>query len=92
MKFKDISKTAFRIRYGPYEFTVMPFGLNNAPTAFMDMMNRVFQPYLYRFLVVFIDDILVYSRSDAEHEKHMRIVLQLLREKKLYAKLRKCEF
>ena len=70
----------------------MPFGLTNAPAAFMDLMNRVFKPYLDRFVVVFIDDILIYSRSDAEHEEHLRIVLQLLREKELYAKLKKCEF
>ena len=70
----------------------MPFGLTNAPAAFMDLMNREFKPFLDRFVVVFIDDILIYSQSDAEHEEHLRIVLQLLREKKLYAKLKKCEF
>ncbi len=70
----------------------MSFGLTNAPAALMDLMNRVFQPYLDRFMVEFIDDILVYSQSDEEHEEHLRIVLHLLREKKLYAKLKNCEF
>ena len=76
----DIPKTAFRMRYGHFEFTVLPFGLTNAPTAFMDLMNRVFQPYLVRFVVIFIDDILIYSQSEVEHEDHLRIVLQLLRD------------
>ena len=70
----------------------MPFGLTNALAAFMDLMNRVFRPYLYQFVVVFIDDILVYSRDEQEHEQHLKIVLQTLREKKLYAKLSKCDF
>ena len=70
----------------------MPFGLTNAPVAFMDLMNRVFRPYLDQFVVVFIDDILVYSRDEKEHEQHLKIVLQTLREKKLYAKLSKCDF
>jgi hypothetical protein len=70
----------------------MPFGLTNAPAAFMDLMNRVFQPYLDRFVIVFIDDILVYSRTEAEHVEHLRIVLQILRDRQLYAKLDKCEF
>ncbi|RVW26566.1 Transposon Ty3-G Gag-Pol polyprotein [Vitis vinifera] len=78
--------------YGHYEFLVMPFGLTNAPAAFMDLMNRVFKPYLDQFVVVFIDDILVYSRSREEHEGHLSIVLQTLRDKQLYAKLKKCEF
>ena len=85
-------KTAFRTRYGHYEFLVMQFGLTNAPAAFMDLMNRVFRPYVDKFLVVFIDDILVYSKDAQEHEQHLKIVLQTLREKKLYAKLRKCDF
>ncbi|XP_056168682.1 uncharacterized protein LOC130138489 [Syzygium oleosum] len=89
---EDIPKTAFRTRYGHYEFTVMPFGLTNAPAAFMDLMNRVFKEYLDKFVIVFIDDILVYSKSSEEHQQHLRIVLQTLRDHKLYAKLSKCEF
>jgi hypothetical protein len=89
---EDVPRTAFRTRYGHFEFLVMPFGLTNAPAAFMDLMNRVFQPYLDRFVIVFIDDILVYSRSEAEHVEHLRIVLQILRDRELYAKLDKCEF
>ena len=88
----DVPKTAFRTRYGHYEFLVMPFGLTNSPAAFMDLMNRVFQPYLDRFVIVFIDDILVYSGSSEEHSKHLRIVLQTLRERQLYVKLSKCQF
>ncbi|XP_040940158.1 uncharacterized protein [Gossypium hirsutum] len=92
VKESDVSKTAFRTRYGHYEFLVMPFGLTNAPTAFMDLMNRIFQSYLDQFVVVFIDDILVYSKTEAERDQHLRIVLQILREKQLYGKLSKCEF
>ncbi len=92
IKDSDVPKTAFRTRYGHYEFLVMPFGLTNAPAAFMDLMNRVFQLYLDQFVVVFIDDILVYSRNRNEHEEHLRVVLQILRERKLYAKFSKCEF
>ena len=88
----DVSKTAFRTRYGHYGFLVMPFGLTNASEAFMDLMNRVFRPYVDQFVVVFIDDILVYSKDAQEHEQHLKIVLQKLREKKLYAKLSKCDF
>ena len=88
----DIHKTAFRMRYGNFDFTVMPFGLTNAPAAFMDLMHRVFQPYLDQFIVVFVNDILIYSLSEWEHEYHLRIVLQLLRDHQLYAKFSKCEF
>ena len=88
----DVPMIAFRTRYGHYEFLVMPFGLTNAPAAFMDLINRVFQPYLDRFVLVFIDDILVYSGSSEEHSEHLRIVLQTLRERQLYAKLSKCQF
>ena len=88
----DVPKTAFRTRYGHYEFLVMPFRLTNAPTAFMDLMNRVFRPYVDQFVVVFIDDILVYSKDTLEHEQHLRIVIEMLKEKKLYAKLSKCDF
>ncbi|NBK83605.1 RNA-directed DNA polymerase, partial [Listeria monocytogenes] len=80
------------MRYGHYKFLVMSFGLTNAPAAFMDMMNRVFKEYLDHFVVVFIDDILIYSKSREDHEQHLRLVLQKLREYKLYAKLKKCEF
>ncbi|KAH9658749.1 Endonuclease [Citrus sinensis] len=92
IKEADVPKTAFRTRYGHYEFLVMPFELTNAPAAFMDLMNRVFRPYLDRFVIVFIDDILVYSRSQEEHEEHLRTILQTLRQKQLYAKFSKCEF
>jgi len=92
IKPKDNPKTAFRTRYGHYEFTVMPFGLTNAPTAFMDLMNRVFRPYLDKFVVVFIDDILIYSKDREEHADHLRMVLQTLREHQLDGKLKKCEF
>ena len=80
IKGKDVSKIACGTRYGHYEFLVMPFGLTNAPTAFMALMNQVFQPYLNRFVIVFIDDILIYSKSKQEHKQHLRIVLQTLRE------------
>ena len=88
----DIPKTAFRTRYGHFEFTVIPFGLTNAPTTFMDLMHRVFQPYLDQFVVVFVDGILIYSQSEWENEYYLRIVLQLLRDHQLYAKFSKCEF
>ena len=88
----NIPKTAFRTRYGHFEFTVMLIGLTNALAAFMDLMHRVFQPYLDHFVVVFVDDILIYSQSEWEHEYHLRIVLQLLRDHQLYAKFSKCEF
>ncbi|GJV74140.1 putative reverse transcriptase domain-containing protein [Tanacetum coccineum] len=89
---EDISKTAFRTRYGHYEFQVMPFGLTNAPAVFMDLMNRVCKPYLDRFVIVFIDDILIYSKSRKEHEGHLKLILKLLKEEELYAKFSKCEF
>nr|GFB58994.1 putative reverse transcriptase domain-containing protein [Tanacetum cinerariifolium] len=92
VKEQDISKTAFCTRYGHYEFLVMPFGLTNAPAVFMDLMNRVFHEFLDKFVIVFIDDILVFSKSKEEHEDHLRTVLQTLRQKKLYAKFSKCEF
>ncbi|GJW14297.1 putative reverse transcriptase domain-containing protein [Tanacetum coccineum] len=89
---EDIPKTAFRTRYGHFEFTVMPFGLTNAPAVFMDLMNRVCKPYLDKFVIIFIDDILIYSKSKEEHEVHLRLVLELLRNEKLYVKFSKCEF
>ena len=92
VKEEDVPKTAFRTRYGHFEFMVMPFGLTNAPAAFMDLMNRVFKPYLDKFVVVFIDDVLVYSKNKEEHEEHLRIVLQTLRDRQLYAKFSKCQF
>ena len=92
IKPEDIPKTAFRTRYGHYEFLVMAFGLTNAPAAFMDLMNRVFKKYLDKFVIVFIDDILIYSKSEGEHAEHLRIVLGILRKEKLYAKFTKCEF
>ena len=87
-----IPKTAFRTRYGHFEFVVMPFGLTNAPAAFMDLMNRIYRSYLDQFVVVFVDDILIYSKDQAEHEQHLQLALQVLRENQLYAKLEKCDF
>ncbi|KAI3499634.1 hypothetical protein L1887_35438 [Cichorium endivia] len=89
---EDIPKTTFRTRYGHYELVVMPFGLTNAPAVFLDLMNRVCRPYLDKFVIVFIDDILIYSRSKEEHSQHLRQVLETLRTEKLYAKFSKCEF
>nr|GFC27344.1 putative reverse transcriptase domain-containing protein [Tanacetum cinerariifolium] len=89
---KDIPITAFRTRYGHFEFQVMPFGLTNAPAIFMDLMNRVCKPYLDKFVIVFIDDILVYSKNREEHGEHLRIILDLLKKEKLYAKFSKCDF
>nr|GEZ41751.1 putative reverse transcriptase domain-containing protein [Tanacetum cinerariifolium] len=88
---EDILKTAFRTRYRHYEFQVMPFGLTNAPDVFMDLMNRVYKPYLDKFVIVFIDDILIYSRNEEEDANHLRIILELLRKEKLYAKFSKCD-
>ncbi|KAG8503904.1 hypothetical protein CXB51_001877 [Gossypium anomalum] len=92
VKESDVPKTAFRTRYGHYEFLVMPFGLTNAPAIFMDLMNRIFRPYLDKFVVVFIDDILIYSHDETEHAEHLRTVLQILRDNQLYAKFSKSEF
>nr|GEX46109.1 putative reverse transcriptase domain-containing protein [Tanacetum cinerariifolium] len=88
----DIPKTAFRTRHRHFEFTVMPFGLTNAPAVFMDLMNWVCKPYLDKFVITFIDDILIYSKSKEEHEVHLRLVLELLKKEKLYARFSKCEF
>ncbi|GKC69505.1 putative reverse transcriptase domain-containing protein [Tanacetum coccineum] len=89
---EDIPKTAIRTRYGHYKFQVMPFGLTNAPALFMDLINRVCRPYLDKFVIVFIDDILIYSKSKEEHEKHIKLILELLKKEELYAKFSKCEF
>ena len=88
----DIPKTVFRTRYEHFEFTVMLFELTNTLAAFMDLMHRVFQPYLDKFVVVFVDDILIYSKSEEEHENHLRVVLQVLRDHQLYGTFNKCEF
>ena len=90
VKFDDVQKTAFISRYGHYEYVVMPFGVTNAPALFMDYMNRIFRPFLDKFVVVFINDILIYSRTHEEHVEHLRTILSILREKQLYAKLSKC--
>ncbi|XP_070022248.1 uncharacterized protein [Nicotiana sylvestris] len=92
IKDEDISKTAFKTRYGHYEFLVMSFGLTNGLAVFMDLMNREFKPFLNRFVIVFIDDVLINSRSQGEHKNHLRNVLQTLQEHQLYAKFSKCEF
>jgi hypothetical protein len=92
IKEEDIRKTTFRTRYGHYDFTVVSFGLSNAPVVFMCLMNGVFQEYLDKFVIVVLDDILVYSKLEEDHENHLRMVLQVLREHQLYAKLRKCSF
>ncbi|GJV76036.1 putative reverse transcriptase domain-containing protein [Tanacetum coccineum] len=89
---EDILKTAFRTRYGHYEFQLMPFGLTNALVVFMDLMNRVWKPYLEKFVIVFIDDILIYSKSKQEHEEHLKLILELLKKEELCAKFCKCEF
>ncbi|XP_017979813.1 PREDICTED: RNA-directed DNA polymerase homolog [Theobroma cacao] len=92
VRIEDVPKTAFCTRYGHYEFLDMPFELTNAPATFLDLMNRVYKPYLDKFVVVFIDDILVYSSNSADHKEHLRVVLKTLRQKQLFAKLKKCEF
>ncbi|GJS46399.1 putative reverse transcriptase domain-containing protein [Tanacetum coccineum] len=89
---EDIPKTAFRTRYGHYEFQVMPFGLTNAPAVFMDLMNRVYKPFLDKFVIFFIDDILIYSKNKKEHEEHLKAIMELLKKEELYAKFSKCEF
>jgi hypothetical protein len=89
---EDINNTSFKTRYGHYKFIVVPFGLSNAPVVFMCLMNGVFWEYLDKFVIVFLDDILVYSKLEEEHEYHLRMVLQVLREHQLYAKLRKYSF
>ncbi|GJZ19216.1 putative reverse transcriptase domain-containing protein [Tanacetum coccineum] len=89
---RDIPKTAFRTRYVHYEFQVMPFGLTNAPAVFMDLMNRVCKPYLDKFVIIFIDNILIYSKNKEEHEEHLKVILELLKKEELYAKFSKCEF
>nr|KYP73770.1 Transposon Ty3-I Gag-Pol polyprotein [Cajanus cajan] len=92
VKAEDIQKIAFRTRYDHYEYQVMPFGVTNAHAVFMDYMNRIFCPYLDHSVVVFINDILIYSRTHEEHEEHLQTILQILKDKQLYAKLSKCEF
>ncbi|GJX10285.1 retrotransposon protein, putative, ty3-gypsy subclass [Tanacetum coccineum] len=89
---EDIPKTAFRTRYGHYKFQVMPFGLTNAPTVFMDLMNQVCKPYLDKFVIVFIDDILIYSKIKEEHAEHLKLILELLKKEELYVKFSKCDF
>jgi hypothetical protein len=92
IKDEDINKTIFRTRYGHYEFVVIPFGLTNASTTFMCLMNSIFSQYLDKFVVVFVDDILFYSKMEEEHDEHLRIVLQTLRKHKIYAKFDKWDF
>jgi hypothetical protein len=92
IKEEDISKTTFRTKYGHYEFVVVPFGLTNAPIVFMCLMNDIFRNYMDKFVIVFLDDILIYSKTEEENEHHLRLVLQVLREHQIYAKLRKCCF
>ncbi|GKA69124.1 putative reverse transcriptase domain-containing protein, partial [Tanacetum coccineum] len=89
---EDIPKTTFKTHYGPYEFQVILFGLTNAPAVFMDLMNRVCKPYPKRFVIVFIDDILIYSKSRKEHEGHLKLIMKLLKKEELYAKFSKCKF
>ena len=89
---KTFIRQPFRKRYGYYEFVVVPFGLTNVPTTFRCLMNNVFSRYLDKFVLVFLDDILIYSKNEEEHEEHLSLTLQFLREHQLYAKLRKCDF
>lgn len=92
IKEEDISKNTFRTRFGHYEFVVVPFSLTNAPAIFISLMNGVLKKYLDQFVQVFLDDILIYSKNEKEHEKHLRVVLTCLRENQLYGKLSKCSF
>ena len=92
IKEEDINKTTFRTRYGHYKFIVMLFGFSNKPIVFMCLLNGVFRSYLDKFVIVFLDDILIYSKSEEENEQHFRMMLQVLWENKLYAKLKKCLF
>nr|GEW05245.1 putative reverse transcriptase domain-containing protein [Tanacetum cinerariifolium] len=89
---QDVPKTTFRTWYGHYEFRVMPFGLTNAHAVFMDLMNRVCKPYLDKFVIVFIDDIIIYSKNGKEQKEHLKAILELLKKDKLHAKFSKCEF
>nr|GEZ04774.1 reverse transcriptase domain-containing protein [Tanacetum cinerariifolium] len=89
---EDVSKTAFRTRYGYYEFQIISFGLTNAPPVFIDLMNRMCKPYLEKFVIVFINDILIYSKRKQEHEEHLKLILESLKKEQLYAKFSKCEF
>jgi hypothetical protein len=92
IKKENISKTIFRTRYGNYEFVVVPFGLTNAPTIFMCLINGIFINYLDNFVIVLLDNILIYSKSEEEHNHHFTLVMKFIREHQLYAKLRKCSF
>ena len=92
VKDEDICKTTFHTRYGHYEFVVLPFGLTNAPATFMRLMNEIFHQFIDHFVLVFIDDILIYSKREEEHKEHLRIVLEMLRKHQLYAKFSKCDF
>jgi hypothetical protein len=92
IKEEDIPKIAFNTHYGHYKFVVMPFGVTNALAVFMDLMHRIFSPFLDKFVVIFIDDILIYSKSPEEHARHLKLVLEELRKHKLYSKFSKCEF
>ena len=92
MREEDVPKTTFRTRYGHYKFLVMLFGLTNSPAVFMDIMNQVFEDYLDKFVIIFIDDILIYSKDKKEYAQNLQLILQRLEAKKLYAKFKKCEF